>query len=424
MMRERAARLPKSPAVPTVAEPNREPVDLKLAGQVRRWARGGYLLLPGLAFLLLAITASLTPLSFTGRNPIWFALAVALLGFPAIQILLALRFKAPEPDGHRVTAADAPELFEAIEAARATLDAPPIHAVYVDDSFNAGALERPVRGVFGGWQRELIIGLPLMMSLSPQELTGVIGHELGHFAGAHGRRHRQVMRTHMAWAETMGRLSSMRFGGVTFSLLAIIGNWYVPRLMSMASGLARNDEFEADRAEAAVVGEAVAGAAHVRIQVAGKFLKCIVEEYHAANTTGDLPEMRLYALMAETLPHAVMWPDANAALGVALNEKTDTYDQHPCVAERLAALGCGADMPEDLNEDATWLLGEDLRGALIAGFDDMWWSEHAETWVVQGARNRRLALLEQAASDNCGPMLRLSAEDADIDDAMLGVQVA
>ncbi len=397
---------PLAPKVvpPTDAVPA---VDTRRAAQVSRWARAGYWLLPGIAVLLLAITVALVPMSGEGRAIARFAAAALFLGFPAIQILLALRFETPEPAGHRITAGEAPALFEAIEDARAKLDAPKIDAVYIDRGFNAGALERPVRGVFGGWQRDMIIGLPMMLALSPKELTGVIGHELGHFAGAHGRRHRQVLRTQVAWAEMMSRLESMRFGGITFALMAQIGNWYVPHLMQMASKLARDDEFEADRAEATVVGALAAGEAHVRIQVAAKFLKCIVEEYHAANVTGDAPELRLFALMAETLPSAVAWPEAPAALDVALKEKTDTFDDHPCMAERLAALGCTGRLPPELTADATSLLGEDLRAAFIAGFDEAWWADNAETWVVQGVRNNRLALLEQAAAENCEPMQRL-----------------
>ena len=69
--------------------------------------------------------------------------------------------------------------------------------------FNAAIVQHPRFGIFGGTRNYLMLGLPLMQSLSPAEFQAVVAHEFGHLWGAHGRFGAWIYRLRTGWARLL-----------------------------------------------------------------------------------------------------------------------------------------------------------------------------------------------------------------------------
>ena len=81
---------------------------------------------------------------------------------------------------HRV---DFPELFALIDELRLRLNAPQIHHVVINYDHNSSVYQTPRCGWFGCYRNYLLLGLPLMQSLTPEQFKATLAHELGHLSG-------------------------------------------------------------------------------------------------------------------------------------------------------------------------------------------------------------------------------------------------
>src|SRR5262245_20961627 len=78
----------------------------------------------------------------------------------------------------------APELFRLVRRIAEVVGAPMPHKIAIDARFNASA------GTMGPTRRRImVLGLPLLAVLRPQERVALIGHEVGHFINHDSRRH-------------------------------------------------------------------------------------------------------------------------------------------------------------------------------------------------------------------------------------------
>ena len=102
-------------------------------------------------------------------------------------VLRAMWVRLEPPQGRVLTSSECPELFRLIEEVRLKVQAPGVDSVLLTSDFNAAIVQHPRFGAFGGTRNYLMLGLPLMQSLSPEEFQAVMAHEFGHLSGAHGR---------------------------------------------------------------------------------------------------------------------------------------------------------------------------------------------------------------------------------------------
>jgi heat shock protein HtpX len=108
-----------------------------------------------------------------------------LVGVIAILTAFALRPKFRGLGRYQVPvkATDMPHLNRLIGEVATATRAPRPHTLLFTTSFNAGS------GCYGLRRRRFVeIGLPLWLSLTPQERVALLGHELGHFVNGDVRR--------------------------------------------------------------------------------------------------------------------------------------------------------------------------------------------------------------------------------------------
>lgn len=294
----------------------------------------GYLL--GMLVVLLAATALVVLAALTGH-----ALLIKLalpLGALALAVVRSLWIRLPAPTGLALSRENAQPLVAMLEELRKELGAPRAHRVLLDGDLNAGIVQVPRLGGLGGSGNYLVIGLPLLQALSPDEFRAVLAHELGHLSGNHGRFSAWIYRLRSSWTRLLDRLEETRRAGA--GLFLAFFRWYAPYFNAYSFALARAQEYEADRMAAEAAGAPTAARALVRLELSARYLHGSYWPglYGRARREPE-PPADPFTPLAQLLPEAAGHAEASTWLEDALRRPTDAADTHPALSERLAALG-------------------------------------------------------------------------------------
>jgi len=169
-------------------------------------ARVAALALAGYAYVWLILLICLAALVLL----VWVAVAThsANIAVGKIGLLLlvfvyaiarALWVRFVPPVGVPLVADNAPAIFALVDELCRELGTPRFHDILLTDDFNAAVSQQPRLGPFGWYRNYLMLGLPLMQALSPEEFRAVLAHELGHLSREHGRFGAWIYRVRVAW---------------------------------------------------------------------------------------------------------------------------------------------------------------------------------------------------------------------------------
>lgn len=315
---------------------------------------------------------------------------LALAIVPLAAILKSLWVRIPPPSGGvRLDPKAAPELFEALARLRAEVGAPEIHRVLVTPELNAAIVQSPRLGMLGWYRNYLIVGLPLLQALSPAELESVLAHELGHLSGSHGRFGAWIYRKRQTWAQLGQAFAEDNL------LVGRFLRWYVPHFNATTFVLARQQEYEADRAAAASAGPEAARDALLRLELTQRYVQ---DEFWPGleSSAAALPDAprdafhRLRQVVDDGPPPAV----AGSWLAEALKRPTGYADTHPTLADRLRGLGFDPHSVESPpappaplggRTAAARYLGE-LEEEVTRRFDEQWAAAVEKNWKLQHDR--------------------------------------
>ena len=373
--------------------------------QVAAVAALGYGYVIGVLLLLLGLVAGLVyaAIQVRGGGAILVKLLLPVAGL-AYVLLRSLWIRVPDLEGLPLPAEQFPPLATVIEKVRAQVDAPRFRRVLLDGEFNAAVAQRPRFGIMGPTVSDLVLGLPLMQALSPAEFEAVLAHEMGHVSRQHGRFGHWIYRVRTTW----GRLSeavNARGSTGTSLLLGKFLTWYAPFFSAYSFVLARLDEYEADQASVRVAGRATVAAALVRIEVLGRFHAeqhwgAISRELNGGGTVQDP-----HAAFVRRLTAPLDRRELDEWLTEALRRKTDHADTHPCLADRLRAIGAGTSPalpPFPARSAAIAFLGISAD-ALARELDQRWWTQVepqiARARAEHEAASRRIDELDAGAED-------------------------
>ena len=90
----------------------------------------------------------------------------------------------------------------------------------------------------------MVVGLPLLRALTPDEFRAVLAHEFGHLSGKHGRFSGWIYRVRQTWIQILTQVHQDR--SYASFLFEPFLNWYAPYLNAYSFVLARTQEREAD----------------------------------------------------------------------------------------------------------------------------------------------------------------------------------
>ena len=135
-------------------------------------------------------------------------------------------------------------MYAEIDALRKQLKAIKIHEIILTDEFNAGIMQTPRLGVFGWYKNTLILGLQLLLALSPEQARAVLAHEFGHLSGNHSRLNGWIYRARTSWYRVMDAFD--RTGGWGTGPMRKFFDWYAPYFNAYSFALARANEAAPD----------------------------------------------------------------------------------------------------------------------------------------------------------------------------------
>jgi Zn-dependent protease with chaperone function len=290
------------------------------------------------------------------KSALFFLLAPLVIGclmvFFMIKPLFVKRAETFWPT--RLSRGYEPFLFEFVEKIARVMGTPAPKAIYVDTNVNAHAGFR--RGFFSMFSHdlELNIGLPLLAGLNLNQLSGVIAHELGHFAQTTGMRLTYMIRTinfwfdrvvyeEDQWDERIRRWSKQwDFRVALVLIIARFFIWLTRKILwlFMWAGhiiscfMLRQMEYDADRHEMALVGSAVF------ISTEEKLVELNIANHGAFQ---DLKNTWKEKRLADNLPALILAnqkqipPDIleETLKGKLKESETALFDTHPSGGDRI-----------------------------------------------------------------------------------------
>ncbi|WP_377158047.1 M48 family metallopeptidase [Roseateles sp. UC29_93] len=284
--------------------------------------------------LMLLVPAALVTLAPAAVFDNWLFWGAGVLAF----VLMAwLAQPSWHGSPHRLTREQAPRLYARVDEMTDAIGAPRLHAIAIDNSINAGALEEH-RGVsLRPTRRVLILGLPLLRLLDTAAAEAVIAHELGHFSRRHGRLGHWLYRTRAAWTawaasvrEDEDDSSPWDRAGANFAEL------FLPWFSRASEAHSRRCEFEADALAAQWASPEALARALLLIEIA-------VMRQGEAPTSLDVDALRASAeppaqwadqAAQELLAH----PPTPEEIAEALRHR-QPQGSHPPHRQRMEALG-------------------------------------------------------------------------------------
>lgn len=371
----------------------------------------GYAYAFGVLGLLLALVVGLGRVAADHGG----AILVFKVGIPVLvlgaTVLKAMWVRIDPPDGKPLTRGEAPRLFAEVDAVRKAVDAPPAHRVLLTDDFNAAVSQVPRLGMFGWHRNYLVLGVPLLHALPPEEFRAVLAHEFGHLSRAHGHTGAWIYRIRSTWVRILEQLEREEHRA-TFIFQRFF-RWYAPRFAAYSFVLARIQEFEADARAAALVGPGVVGSSLARVEVWAMY----VGRSHWPGIWGKVrtdptPPTDAFTSFAHTLSAGMPDGETSTLLAEALAAQTRSGDTHPVLAERLAALGIHPSAALISPADGRPSAAEELLGgrvaAVLAEMDRSWSAAVREPWAQQHEQSRqreaRLTALEEQAMAESLPL--------------------
>jgi Zn-dependent protease with chaperone function len=329
------------------------------------------------------------------RRPI-IGLVAVFVTVPLIRTTVgsirACFFRIRAPEGMPLDRSDGRALYAVVEDIRRAVGAPPVDSITITGDFDAtAAVYRPPRQLRR--RRALVLGLPVLTTLSTAELRAVIAHELAHFSSAYDAFAAWVYRTRRSWfalrASLDRRLATPLY---VYWLL----RWYLPRLNAASAEVARRHELVADRVAATTAGSRATADALVVFEFGARFVddrhwpKIQISHETAAEPPRPYSQMLTWnARLAST-----------DALDALFASETEPEDTHPSLRERFARLEEAVRMPPP----AVCSAGEEILGVelekLAGRLDHEWitrngesWSEHRAEYLERRATLDRLSAI-------------------------------
>lgn len=357
-----------------------------------------YLLLVLIGSLALAIAMIVMVIYVPASAKLAF---IGLVAFGGIfwAVLRGLWVKLEPPRGQPVTREQAPKLFELLDELRAALDCQPFHKVLFIGEMNAAVVQVPRLGVFGWHENYLLLGLPLMQSLAPDEFKAVLAHEFTHSSRGHGRFGNWLYRIRRTWERVFEQMEKQRTrgAGLVFKFL----KWFWPVFNGHAFVLARANEYEADACSVRLAGADAAANALMRLPVTGSLLseKFWPDVFARANHEKEPPTNVMLSL-GQTLKIGLLSEDAHKWLRQGFLMETNNADTHPCLKDRLRAIGrlpAGAEQgnitvqppPAPVQNAAEFFLGNQME-LITRQISEEWRQTITPHWTARHAHAQKL----------------------------------
>jgi Zn-dependent protease with chaperone function len=305
---------------------------------------------------------------------------ILIFGFALLRgFFSALFSELPEPEGILLDRRNSPEFFKFLENIRHKANCPKIHYVKINLDFNAFITEQPTLGILGWYKRYLVIGLPLMLVFSKDELAAVLGHECGHLSKSHGKSGVKIYRAKLIWERIASELR--KEGKDTAFFIKGFLYKYIPALNDILFRIGKQKEYEADKIGASVSSKHMLASALVRTHLYNAHLDLSFwpEIYKLNLTQYDAPQ-DLFFIMEKSLQEPLDEDFKKALMESLLNYRSYPSSSHPSDIERIEALGVSVPEVTPLTTNSLRALFLDQADELIKICNQTWSNYVKENW--------------------------------------------
>ncbi|GII55834.1 Zn-dependent protease [Planotetraspora thailandica] len=343
-----------------------------------------------LAFTVFIDVETLSHFS-AGALKIAAVLTLASLALLRGLFLVNRRVKHEEP-GVAVGRDREPLLWHTVEELATRVQTRPPDEIRLVSEVNAAVSEDTSWLGLRAGRRHMYIGMPLLMTLTTDEMRAVLGHELGHYSGAHTRLGAPVYRGRIAVIAAVQSLGNHAF-------IQKIFYWYAKLFLRVSLAVSRNQELEADRFAVAIANRDAAAGALRKVGGTAEVWQMFLDRYVGmTGMAGSRPVNLFGGFHALVNVHAKEIAEADGA-----GEQTSPYDSHPSLRQRLEAIARLEDSPGMPDPRPALTLLRDPAGAMNA-LEMAFWTEEALKlrplpWDELVAQGMYAALNEEAVHD-------------------------
>lgn len=299
-----------------------------------------------------------------------------LLGLVAISTLWV---HSPPPSDREIQRSDFPELFSSIDELSLRLRAPKVHHVLINYDFNAAICQVSHFG-WCGWQRNyLLIGLPLLQSLTPEQFKATLAHELGHLSTNDSSFTGYILRVRQMWEQLT--IDNNLFVFQWFF------RWYEPIVKAYSIVSIRDREYAADALAQRMTSPEIAATDLIQTYIYQYYLQeCFSRQLDCQAQLSETPPTDVVTQMLAALRQPLDPQTTQMWLNLLLSEATDTDDTHPCLSDRLAAVGYPTPKswtPSPILHTAAEHFFGDRLADLAAELDAHWYDRRKAAWRQQ-----------------------------------------
>lgn len=290
-----------------------------------------------------------------------------------------LWIKVSKPIGVSLDKNKSNEMFRLIEDVRKKTNSPGIREVIINDEYSVEIVQVPIFGVFGITRKYLVIGLPLMIALTSEELEIILTREFQHISRKNHEIGKWVYNLRKRCSLIKGQLGTMKWN----ECILITG--YVealePFYMKYSFDMSRKEELSADEYTAKIYGTELTGETIINAGVRGEYLVDSFWEgiYEGAFQTPNPPD-EVFMEMEKCLWEGLTNEKAQELYSRILRYESSEFDPHPAIKERLASINYKYQYKYKTGTSAfRELLGEGFQG-VVDIFNSIWKESNKESW--------------------------------------------
>jgi hypothetical protein len=267
---------------------------------------------------------------------------LTLLGAAGTGIVATMRFSPPsglELDPDRFS-----RLFELLKELGDIYGNPRIDRVVLRDRFEVRIVKTPHSGFALTTSHTLVIGLPLLLTLSPIDVHALIARRIGQLAGTQSRTNSWLYYLRDLWVQYLSHCDDHQSWLVR--PLCSFFRWYVPRYRSLSLGAARWSELRADLyAIQAISDRDVVRAITGQVMVDDYLTRAFWPDVVKAASSSMKPETMPHARMAELFQGGLPAEEMDLLLRRVAGKRSNPASTMPSLSERLANMGHRKPLP-------------------------------------------------------------------------------
>ena len=306
--------------------------------------------------------------------------------------LFLYQLSFPLPDGNCLQETQAPYLYALVKEAQLESHSPDIHNICISRLYESKIIRTPTNGYAFRFSNTLVLGLPLIQSLSTQQLKAIIKRELLHIADISHHIDGWFYSLRNIWQQ----YQQLPRDAWSLNLLFIqlFFSWYAPLYKLLSQAAARHEELYVDRE----IYQQNHHDSLVDILTTMGISKAFLNEQHFPHLLNkaykhEFPPYFPYESFERNLRTKIDSEFCQRWLDKTLNQ-TDTSKDFPELKQRIFNLGLDTIWLPDMHNvsSASKLLDENLF-LLCQQLDDNWFKYNEAEWNTrfktgQGEQNK------------------------------------